>query len=713
MSNLPPRPVAPVPNFDNIPAELKQCPQWVVWRYEINEKGDKWTKVPYKLQTKKASPTCSEDWISYEQAKAEYETRRQTFDGIGFVFSCDDPYIGGDRDDNLDLEGIPPTYTEVSPSGEGVKFIARATGTYGSNKAIGEIYSWGRFFTITGNVIPGREEITECQEAVEAFAASIGACQGHIYEAHDGRAGTGERAANAAAIPAEEWEEARQIRRGKEFNRLLARLRGAAISRKTRRDDTQLGYLLREDYRGFHEKWPKAQIVRNDGSLDASQIRACMASNIRSRGFTRTEYIALMSFFFGQECLMKWKYNKQAVREELATLWFLGRSPRADEYKEQPVIKAKRGPASDHQELLERAYQACLTFRAGAQAITTTKELAQAVGVARETMIGLLQELQEAGRISYRTMKNHRGIIIEFEGVIVAVIQNEGVIYSNNNNGATPHHNNSNGASHDNAITATQKETISAPGVIYSTDEEVEFTAAQTCETPVPSSSDNRDAPPSHIYSTDLITNCVDPRHDHTLPKPCKKPRLNEVIAGLLEEMPRDRLDQGGELKAWPVTLTRVREAVEAEYGDTWPYEAIKTSYEYVRKNEKRATFRDLEKMPAGDLNAAIRKKSSQLASLERKAAATEEPVIAAWYGKLASQTKNSLALLRWERDRRDAREDARPWHSETEQREFLALADEARDVHRLPRARAAPSTQPVSNPTSDLIQRLKDRNRS
>jgi primase-polymerase (primpol)-like protein len=44
---------------------------------------------------------------------------------------------------------LPPTYAEISPSGNGIKFIARASGEYGRKTARGEIYSRRRFFMTT------------------------------------------------------------------------------------------------------------------------------------------------------------------------------------------------------------------------------------------------------------------------------------------------------------------------------------------------------------------------------------------------------------------------------------------------------------------------------------------------------------------------------------------------------------------------------------
>src|SRR5690349_18451450 len=95
------RPVALVPIFANIPAELKARAQWVLWRYEwrVNKRGGgKWTKVPYGTRDVKAASNRPTSWQSFDSALARYYANRDYFDGIGYVFSADDPYVGGDID---------------------------------------------------------------------------------------------------------------------------------------------------------------------------------------------------------------------------------------------------------------------------------------------------------------------------------------------------------------------------------------------------------------------------------------------------------------------------------------------------------------------------------------------------------------------------------------------------------------------------------------
>src|SRR5689334_11461229 len=117
-----------------IPAELRARDQWVVWKLE--PRGGKPTKVPYCAPDRKASSTDPATWMSYAAAVA---LAPHGFNGVGYVFSADDPYTGIDLDKCRDPETGTihdaaqrlverfDSYTEVSQSGTGVHIIVRAT----------------------------------------------------------------------------------------------------------------------------------------------------------------------------------------------------------------------------------------------------------------------------------------------------------------------------------------------------------------------------------------------------------------------------------------------------------------------------------------------------------------------------------------------------------------------------------------------------------
>lgn len=163
---------------ENIPEELKALNQWVVYR--IEEINGRLTKPPYQTNGKKASTTDPETCCTFEQALEAFQEKN--FDGIGFVFTKDDPYTGIDLDDcvNPETKAIESwamdwinrfsSYTEFSPSKTGTHTIVKGElpCEKGIKKGDYEIYDHARYFTFTGDVIvPKYSHIEERQNVVE------------------------------------------------------------------------------------------------------------------------------------------------------------------------------------------------------------------------------------------------------------------------------------------------------------------------------------------------------------------------------------------------------------------------------------------------------------------------------------------------------------------------------------------------------------------
>jgi len=157
-----------------IPEELRQLKQWVVW----DQAGSR--KLPLKVSDlKPASSTDPSTWDTFYEASL-----RASLDGhgLGFVFSRDDPYVGIDLDDCAIYEGclrrMTPeaaeiikasegTYAEWSPSGTGVHIIARSPGLpSGIRQGSVEVYTWGRYFTFTGDQISESSVIKEASPSL-------------------------------------------------------------------------------------------------------------------------------------------------------------------------------------------------------------------------------------------------------------------------------------------------------------------------------------------------------------------------------------------------------------------------------------------------------------------------------------------------------------------------------------------------------------------
>jgi len=147
--------------YESIPDALRERDQWVCWRE--TERDGKPTKIPVTPGTGAvASATDPETWASFGTAFAYSDTANA--DGIGFVFTDDDPIVGVDLDDcrapesgdvddaALDIIERLDSYTEVSPSGTGFHVLINGDLPDGRNRRGSvELYDTARFFTVTGN----------------------------------------------------------------------------------------------------------------------------------------------------------------------------------------------------------------------------------------------------------------------------------------------------------------------------------------------------------------------------------------------------------------------------------------------------------------------------------------------------------------------------------------------------------------------------------
>jgi DNA-binding transcriptional regulator GbsR (MarR family) len=142
--------------------------QWVVWRYDRKE------KVPYSPRTGRRASVVdsSSTWGTFEDAQLV----RDGYDGIGFVFTEDDPYCGVDLDDCVHdgliepwaleiLESLDSCW-EISPSGRGIHVYVIANKPGPRSKSGGvEMYESRHYFTVSDiqhSTIQGRQrEIDE------------------------------------------------------------------------------------------------------------------------------------------------------------------------------------------------------------------------------------------------------------------------------------------------------------------------------------------------------------------------------------------------------------------------------------------------------------------------------------------------------------------------------------------------------------------------
>ena len=147
--------------LENFPKELIRRDQWVLWRFV--EREGRMTKVPFQPNGAPADSANPATWSTCQDVMSKFQAEAR-FDGIGYVFSAADPYVGIDLDKCRDpqtgkveqwAEDIlaqMPTYSELSPSGKGYHLIGKAKlPSRGRRKGQIEMYESGRYFTVTGH----------------------------------------------------------------------------------------------------------------------------------------------------------------------------------------------------------------------------------------------------------------------------------------------------------------------------------------------------------------------------------------------------------------------------------------------------------------------------------------------------------------------------------------------------------------------------------
>jgi hypothetical protein len=173
--------------------------RFVLWRAVKDRETGKVRKLPLQAATgKAASSTDPATWATWEACHDA--RRRHRAAGIGVVFngdgvggvdldSCRDPVTGTIADWAMRWIREINSYTEVSPSGSGVKIIFKVdpvpklvankrtvgeAGNGGDHAPAVELYVTGRYFALTGQHVDGTpDEITDATPAVERLARWI------------------------------------------------------------------------------------------------------------------------------------------------------------------------------------------------------------------------------------------------------------------------------------------------------------------------------------------------------------------------------------------------------------------------------------------------------------------------------------------------------------------------------------------------------------
>jgi len=156
---------------DGIPASMLDTPRWAPWRAVWNAKKEKYEKIPHRADRVQSglSNKSSKGWCAFHVAMAAYLKNPDLFAGVGYLMTGAHDLVAVDLDHCVQDGEIAPwaaevvakldSYTEVSPSGRGLRVMIEGTIERDwTNHDVGiEVYGGGdaRFVTITGARLPG------------------------------------------------------------------------------------------------------------------------------------------------------------------------------------------------------------------------------------------------------------------------------------------------------------------------------------------------------------------------------------------------------------------------------------------------------------------------------------------------------------------------------------------------------------------------------
>jgi hypothetical protein len=184
--------------FKGLPTVLHQfAPQelWVIWRWKKTKKG-KWTKPLYQARAPKQNAKSNDPstWAPFDAALTAYSSGQA--DGIGLcllntnlgVFDADDCRNSGNGALEPAAERLVKranTYTEITPSGTGLRIIGVCNGAKIHRKqvvpnangmSIESYRKAERYITVTGDALPGTtSQLTDIDALMDDVVAKLDA----------------------------------------------------------------------------------------------------------------------------------------------------------------------------------------------------------------------------------------------------------------------------------------------------------------------------------------------------------------------------------------------------------------------------------------------------------------------------------------------------------------------------------------------------------
>jgi len=172
--------------INSVPSELSSLSRWLLWTAEESTPGKKPRKMPRYARTmamrngKLGSAEDISNLVTLQEALQAQKNNPQA--GIGFAFVAGDGLVGIDLDNCVNAEtgelsgraqkimGFAKSYTEWSPSGNGIHIIAKGE-THSGKCSLIEVYPCDRFFCFTGKHL--EETPKELSSPGEAFFVNI------------------------------------------------------------------------------------------------------------------------------------------------------------------------------------------------------------------------------------------------------------------------------------------------------------------------------------------------------------------------------------------------------------------------------------------------------------------------------------------------------------------------------------------------------------
>lgn len=189
-----------------VPVALRHLKNWLVWRLVPKDDQPKPSKIPYYVggaprPGRQGTPEDRAALVTFDEALACLQRSAGYYTGVGFAPFADSGVVALDFDKCVDERGVidarvealcEGTYTEISPSGRGVRaffagsLLSKSDAMAKQGAFPVEVYGTSGFVTVTGNVtdtcsmMGWDNEVAPLSDAVRSMYASRGWGSGDV-----------------------------------------------------------------------------------------------------------------------------------------------------------------------------------------------------------------------------------------------------------------------------------------------------------------------------------------------------------------------------------------------------------------------------------------------------------------------------------------------------------------------------------------------------